>query len=522
MASKVYRVCVNLVESEVVCEPGHITITKKGGDKTKARKIEKGQVKHADWINSGPSGVLQLYTRSNELFAMSPFPKGDEAVICDYFKADFGVTVVRSDGLVTGSVEGDLVFNECSFSLSSEGCPLFTIPYDLINHAQAPPPNDIVLNFTQEPVGTYLTSVRLAVPKDMPRSAKDLLGDITSRVDLTAGTEDYVAMVNNIKFAFPRLVMNLRFCRDLLFLNNAEVAHRVMYDNIDIVHKLELPQTNDDSDVVDEFLVVSLKQMPLRQGQTKYMHLVMRFSNDEKLEGEGLEDDSMGATPVAALFKRIRANVVSSGFYRAPNEDTGIRCSCKAKTGLLYVTDQGFLFVHNPVVFLRFDSISSVEFQDLDNLGKHGTNAFGLQVTTTAGQRQTKFANIDVITGLQVLDSDEPEEVEALKKQKCLEGLMTLVEWMRDHKVKITKRADLREFMSTFKQVAIAGQRRGKIDAQERLRRDVAEAQKVSSDSESGDNFDPDAPSDSGGPDEEESSEDGSANGSGSEDESDE
>ena len=41
---------------------------------------------------------------------------------------------------------------------------------------------------------------------------------------------------------------------------------------------------------------------------------------------------------------------------------SAISCSCRATSGYLYPLDKGFIFVHKPAVYIKFDGIASVNF----------------------------------------------------------------------------------------------------------------------------------------------------------------
>lgn len=44
------------------------------------------------------------------------------------------------------------------------------------------------------------------------------------------------------------------------------------------------------------------------------------------------------------------------------NNQCAITCSSRAASGYLYPLDKGFIFVHKPAVYIKFDAIASVNF----------------------------------------------------------------------------------------------------------------------------------------------------------------
>lgn len=44
------------------------------------------------------------------------------------------------------------------------------------------------------------------------------------------------------------------------------------------------------------------------------------------------------------------------------NNQSAIACSNRATSGYLYPLDKGFIFVHKPALYIKFDGIASVNF----------------------------------------------------------------------------------------------------------------------------------------------------------------
>lgn len=58
-------------------------------------------------------------------------------------------------------------------------------------------------------------------------------------------------------------------------------------------------------------------------------------------------------------------------------------CSCKATSGFLYPLDRGFIFVHKPAIFIKFEDIANVNFARMSSGGM--SRSFDFDIETKEG-----------------------------------------------------------------------------------------------------------------------------------------
>ena len=490
-----YKVFVNgTADAQMRCEDGQLTLTRLGEDRSKEKTIRGELIKHVDWITCGRLATIQLYTKSNELYVVSRIEASEEATLCTYFQESLGVQPVVQHASVAGKIDGELSFGECSFSLVDNGSPIITIPYSRIHQVQAPSSGGIILNLLRDKGHESLTSLQVVTPKEFEKNSRDLRADIESRVDLTAGTEDFVASVDNVKFVRPRLQLNMRFCRDLVLLSNEDVAHRVFYDDIECVHRLEIP-TESDEDARKEFMVITLRSMPLRHGQTSYSHIVMQASDDNEAHGKGLDDSRVEADQLADLFERFDVKVISTGFYNTPSDDKGIYCRLRAQQGHLYLTADAFVYVHNPVVILKYRDVARVAFEKVEELHKHG-KTFDLTVEKVSDKQKMVFKDINMAREIKLLDIDDDDErmevIELQKRRKRVEGIKSLIKWFTDKKVKIQGMSELNNELMLLERVSTSS-RAARLEGERRVHEQIREKDSDESSESDDRDFNPDA-----------------------------
>jgi len=149
---------------------------------------------------------------------------------------------------------------------------------------------------------------------------------------------------------------------------------------------------------------------PIRQGQTRYPHLVIQFIKDDwsdltlELDEETIATKYEGklqkemAGPTYETFSKVMKFVVGQKIFVPGNfvssaGNQAIACSHKANSGFLYPLEKGFMYVVKPPVHIRFDEVSSVNFSRVAS-GVGQSRSFDLEIETNTGANYI-FASIE-------------------------------------------------------------------------------------------------------------------------------
>jgi hypothetical protein len=491
MASRALRLFVNSTASEVRCDSAQITITEKGRDAPKVIRV--GDIVHAEGIARGQLVAVHLFTRT-AFFSFAGFTPETRQAFLDFLGAA-GAPPAIAQGCIRGGNSGLLDLREKAFVISADGFPVLTVPYGKINQVQSTSPTDIVLNFVPDPDGESLSVLRLSVHENGPQNAKELMAALSSRTDLTVGTADYFSKLNDINFLTPRQRFDVRFCRDLLFLSNEAASHRIAYESISMVHRVECPAAGD-GDAREEFLVISLLE-PIRQGQSAYPHLVLKAGDDDPVEGEGLDEkERLLMDHFWHFFQACRVRTApTTGFFEGFQEEPGIPCTYKGKQGFLYLTPEAFLYLYSPVLYIPYQRVTAIEFERITAETSRHNRAFDL--TVHERNKKSQFANVDLIAGLHIAVSsgpDEREQAESAKKQASFHALQQLIEFMEKKNLPITGLKHLKKAMRSMETGSRTGTRASKIDAALKTKEELRTlGSDPSEGSESDHDFNPDA-----------------------------
>jgi structure-specific recognition protein 1 len=65
---------------------------------------------------------------------------------------------------------------------------------------------------------------------------------------------------------------------------------------------------------------------------------------------------------LSKLFKHhVKTNILITGEYRTFRGDEAIKCSVKASDGYLYLLKSSLIFIHKPMVHIKFQEIKYIE-----------------------------------------------------------------------------------------------------------------------------------------------------------------
>ena len=137
-------------------------------------------------------------------------------------------------------------------------------------------------------------------------------------------------------------------------------------------------------------------------------------------------NQSIQASLVAKTFKVLSQTVVYiPKNFKSFREDFCVRCTYKTGDGLLYPLAKGFIFIHKPTIFAKYEEIDHIEFQRYMPTANSATKNFDLMVMikpTRAGTPGVKhlFSSIDRSEYVGLFDFFESKKINIMNPQKGL------------------------------------------------------------------------------------------------------
>lgn len=267
-------------------------------------------------------------------------------------------------------IEGD----EMAFTLD-DGKISFEIPLSNVSNCISNR-NELTLEFHQNEEANQITMMECRFHMPPAEENSDPTLEMTEKVlekaDVLQAKGAAITTLNNIQCLTPRGRYDLKIYPSFLHLHGRTFDFKLTYTSI--IRLFLLPH----KDHRQVFFVISVDP-PIKQGQTRYPFVICLFDKDhtqditldmtenelkDKYEGR-LQKNMTGATfeVVSRLMKAVTGRKITvPGSYKSDQGNNCVSCSYKAQNGVLFPLERGFMYLHKPPIYIRFDEIDNVNF----------------------------------------------------------------------------------------------------------------------------------------------------------------
>ena len=98
---------------------------------------------------------------------------------------------------------------------------------------------------------------------------------------------------------------------------------------------------------------------------------------------------------ISRLFKElIQITIMIPGEFRSTHQEQAVKCSVKAQDGYLYPMKSSLIFIHKPVIYIKFTEIKHIEFSRIEQ-GATSSKSFDVTVTRIKDDTSVSFAGIE-------------------------------------------------------------------------------------------------------------------------------
>ncbi|XP_055034233.2 FACT complex subunit SSRP1a [Misgurnus anguillicaudatus] len=370
----------------------------------KVDNIPAPEISLANWRRVCLGHGIKLSTNTGHIYKYDGFKETDFEKISAFFKANYKVELTEKDMCVKGWNWGTAKFSGPQLSFEVGDNPAFEIPLNNVSQC-ATGKNEVTLEFHQnDDAEVSLMEVRFYVPPNTGDDGSDpveaFAQNILSKADVIQATGDAVCIFKELQCLTPRGRYDIRIYPSFLHLHGKTFDYKIPYTTV--LRLFLLPH----KDQRQMFFVISLDP-PIKQGQTRYHFLILLFTKDEDLSltlnmnedevekrFEGKLNKNMSG-PLYEIVSRVMKALVNRkitvpGNFQGHSGSQCITCAYKASSGLLYPLERGFIYVHKPPVYLRFEEISCVNFAR----GTTTTRSFDFEIETKQNN-QYIFSNIE-------------------------------------------------------------------------------------------------------------------------------
>lgn len=355
-----------------------------------AESIHRGDIEYSEYVRNGNYYTLQLFG-SSTFFAISMIKSEDTKRLMYSLEKEIDVQPVNMDTVISGKNAGQIFFDEHGFGIKSDDKQIINLPYPTITGVQAGK-NDFFVTMLQDPNadGIQLETARFYVPPTGELKIPDIFETIHTKINQAAGTENYIAQVEELKFRAPAGTASLRYCEELLYIQFEGVGLKVKYSSIKMIHRLQKPETND-------FYVVLTLDHPVKKGNTSYDNIVIEAEDVVPNILNDPDSELKEADALISLFKRVagKNEVEHDDFFQSSINMNAVQCNFKNSSAYLYLTNKNFIILPKCRI-IPYDTVRSVEFTRISE-GYRKNKDFDLQIVEhSQASKVIEFKNIPI------------------------------------------------------------------------------------------------------------------------------
>ena len=271
----------------------------------------------------------------------------------------------------------------------------FEVAYEDVANCSIPSKNEVAVEFHQPDAGDRDLLCEMRLTLTAPEAAEALHDEIQNRAHLGEHSGDAICSLYGLPFVTPRGKYQIDMYSKFFRLHGKTHDYKIMYRNV--TRTFLLPKL----DGLFVAFVIAL-DLPIRQGNTHYPFLVLEFAKElEETVSLSHAPDDLGDRVdgklfdvLSRLFKELAGvSIIIPGNFRSSSDTQAIKCSIKANEGLLYPLQKSFLFIHKPVLHIRFEDIRSIEFARVSENTLSANRYFDLRISVEGASYQ--FTGID-------------------------------------------------------------------------------------------------------------------------------
>nr|CDJ91183.1 Structure-specific recognition protein and High mobility group domain containing protein [Haemonchus contortus] len=384
-----------------VLNPGRVKLAESmiqfKNEKTgKLSTINASDLDGLNWQRLGNRPGLKMRCSDGKKVRFGGFKDSDLEKIRQFAQKNWHKEVEHNDLVLKGWNYGTCQVDGQSVEFTLDNKPVFEVPLSNVANCVGNK-SEATLEFHQnDDCPTSLIEMRFHMPADVDDEESDPVEEFRKAVMAFAGIETEtgqpVASLQQILCTTPRGRYDIKVFPNHLSLHGKTYDYKIP---IKTIMRLFLVPHKDGRHV---YFVISLNP-PIRQGQTRYHYLVLEFLKEDEIDlelglteqqlndqyGGKLEKELSGPLyeVVSKIFRvLINMKITVPGNFIGHSGTPAVMCAHKQASGFLYPLEKGFLYIHKPPMYVRFEEVASVHFARSDV----STRSFDFEIELKAGQ----------------------------------------------------------------------------------------------------------------------------------------
>ncbi|KAJ9076857.1 FACT complex subunit [Entomophthora muscae] len=422
-------------------EPGKLRFATQGlgwkGNNKDVYTIPVANFRRFAWFRAARNYELNVMLKDHTIARFQGFNKEDFESVRDTIKSSYKGTLETKEFSLKGWNWGKAEFEESDLIFAVNDKSIFEFPLSKVANTNLVGKNEVSLEFLQpeDPLAKgaalsnktgidELVEMRFYIPNSTTANKDDETSETKEEVEDQDSRNAAVVFYETIKdranlqvageaiclfaetlFITPRGRYDVDMFPTFFRLRGKTYDYKILYTNIARLFYLPKP------DALHKLFVISLDP-PLRQGQTRYSHLVLQWAINEELDLELNLDESDLADKYKNELKKNYSDptsvVVSDVFrvlsgkpltkeatsYSSNHGASAFKCSLKANEGNLYPLEKMFLFVPKPPMEIPHSEIGSISFSRIGAGSVASSRTFDLKFNLKGGTSH-QFSSIN-------------------------------------------------------------------------------------------------------------------------------
>lgn len=360
--------------------PGRLRVTDrdvifKYSKSGKSEQFAGKDIELLNWQRLSGDWAVRIFLQNGDLHRFGGFKESDREKIARHFQQMFGKELVAMEMSLKGWNWGEAIFKGSALRFDVDEKLAFEVPLRYVSQCTTGK-NEVIMEFHQQEEATVnLTEMRFHVPStaENPDPTEAFQEQVMKKASVLTATGDVLAIFREVQCLTPRGRYDIGIYPTFVNMHGKTFDFKITFQSI---MRLMLLPHRDGRQI---FFALRLDP-PIRQGMTRYPFLILLFNmDDDEMEIElPISDDDlknkyenrlqkeMKGQAYEVISKMVRAlvnrKITTPGSFKGHSGTPAIACSYKAAAGYLYPLDHGFIYVHKPPIYVRFDEIFGVNF----------------------------------------------------------------------------------------------------------------------------------------------------------------
>uniref|UniRef100_A0A1I7ZYX9 FACT complex subunit SSRP1 n=1 Tax=Steinernema glaseri TaxID=37863 RepID=A0A1I7ZYX9_9BILA len=346
----------------------------------KLTTINASDVEEVTWVRLGNKPGFRVMMKNGLAYRFGGFKDTDQGIVKEFSQKHWNLDCEPVEVSIKGWNYGRTEIKGQSMEFVVQDKTDFEIPLSNVSNCRVGKQEATVEFHVNDDCPVSLVEMRLHIPQD-PDAADDVdpVEEFRKAVMRYAGIEaeadQPICILPQILCTTPRGRYDIKVFPTYLSLHGKTYDYKIPIKTI--TRMFLLPHR----DGRHMFFVLNVNP-PIRQGQTRYNFLVLEFAKEEEMDiqlaltdqqlaeyGGKLEKNLSGAVyeNVASIFRvMVNMRITVPGKFLGHSGTSAIVCAHKQASGFLYPLEKGFLYIHKPPMYIRFEEVSTLNFARSD------------------------------------------------------------------------------------------------------------------------------------------------------------